>query len=156
MSSVFFYEPFYDVDRFFDEAFNVFNHLPQAAASRRAVEGTENGAVRALRPRMDLHENKEQNLVTATFELPGLNKEDVHIDVHNGRLTVSGESKISTEHEEKGYAVRERRYGKFFRTLQLPEGVKETEIRAAMENGILTVTFPRTTPEQAPKRITIA
>jgi hypothetical protein len=73
---------------------------------------------------MDLHEDKEKNLVTATFELPSLKKEDVNIEVHDGRLTVSAESKISEEHEERGYAVRERRYGKFSRTLQLPQGVK--------------------------------
>ena len=73
---------------------------------------------------MDLHEDNEQNVVTATFELPGLKKEDVSIDVHNGRLTVSAESKQSSEHSENGYAVRERRYGKFSRTLQLPPGLQ--------------------------------
>lgn len=73
---------------------------------------------------MDLHEDAEKNLVTATFELPGLKKEDVNIEVHDGRLTVSAESKISEEHEKDGYAVRERRYGKFSRMLQLPQGVK--------------------------------
>jgi len=51
----------------------------------------------------------------ATFELPGLRMEDMH----NGWLGISEESKISEEHEENGYAVRERRYGKFSRTLQL-------------------------------------
>lgn len=81
---------------------------------------------------MDLHENKENNSVTATFELPGLKKEDVHIDVHNGRLSVSGETKLSTEHEESGYAVRERRFGKFSRTLQLPQGVKVLFIGACL------------------------
>ena len=73
---------------------------------------------------MDLHEDNEKNLVTATFELPGLQKDDVQIDVHNNRLTVSAEAKQSEEFEEHGYAVRERRYGKFSRTLQLPAGVK--------------------------------
>jgi HSP20 family protein len=73
---------------------------------------------------MDLHEDTEKNLVTATFELPGLKKEDISIDLNNGRLTVSAESKISTDHEEGGYAVRERRFGKFSRMLQLPQGVK--------------------------------
>ncbi len=73
---------------------------------------------------MDLHEDAAKNTVTATFELPGLKKEDVEIDVHDGRLTVSGESKISSEHEENGYAVRERKFGKFSRTLRLPQGVK--------------------------------
>ena len=73
---------------------------------------------------MDLHEDSEKNIVTASFELPGLKKEDVNIDVHDGRLAVSGETKISSNHEENGYAVRERRFGKFSRTLQLPRGVK--------------------------------
>lgn len=77
---------------------------------------------------MDLHENSDANTVTATFEFPGLKKEDVSIDVHNGRMTVTGESKISSEHEQEGYAVRERRYGKFSRTLQLPQGVKVSDI----------------------------
>ena len=73
---------------------------------------------------MDVHEDKEKNLVTATFELPGLTKENVDIDVHNNVLTVSGESKVSSERDENGYAVRERRFGKFSRSLPLPQGVK--------------------------------
>lgn len=74
--------------------------------------------------RMDLHENSEKNLVTASFEFPGATKEDLQIEVHNGKLTVSAETKQSTEHDENGYAVRERRFGKYSRTLQLPQGVK--------------------------------
>jgi HSP20 family protein len=73
---------------------------------------------------MDVHEDKEKNTVTATFELPGLAKENVNIDVHNNLLTVSGESKISSERDEHGYAVRERRYGKFSRSIPLPQGIK--------------------------------
>lgn len=73
---------------------------------------------------MDLHENKETNTVTATFELPGFKKEDVQLDIHNNRLTVAAESKFSSDTEKEGYAVKERRFGKFSRTLQLPQGVK--------------------------------
>ena len=73
---------------------------------------------------MDVHEDKQGNLVTATFELPGLKKEDVSIDVHNNVLSVSGESKLDSERNEEGYAVRERRYGKFSRSLPLPQGIK--------------------------------
>ena len=124
---------------------------------------------------MDLHEDTEQNLVTATFEFPGVSKENIHIDLHNGKLTVSAETKQSEEHNEDGYAVRERRHGKYSRTLQLPQDVKvgfplspesvglsdgiirqDEEIKALMENGVLTVTFPKSTPELAPKRISIA
>ena len=74
--------------------------------------------------RMDLHEDAEKNLVTATFELPGLKKDDVSIDVHNNVLTVSGESKIEEKRVENGYAVRERRFGKFSRSIPLPQGIK--------------------------------
>ncbi|GLB42422.1 putative small heat shock protein (HSP20) family protein [Lyophyllum shimeji] len=152
MSHSLFYEPFYDFDRLL-ETFSPLVANSHALQTRRV---SDENAVRHLKPRMDLHENAEKNTVTATFELPGLKKEDVNIDLHNGRLTVSGETKVSEEHEENGYAVRERRFGKFSRTLQLPPGVKENEIKASMENGILTVTFPKTTPEQAPKRISVA
>ncbi|KAL6307322.1 hypothetical protein BKA93DRAFT_837795 [Sparassis latifolia] len=51
--------------------------------------------------------------------------------------------------------MRERRYGKFSHSIPLPQGVKVCEIRAAMENGVLTVTFPKTTPDMEPKKITI-
>ena len=80
-----------------------------------------------------MHEDTQNNTVLATFELPGLKKEDVNIDVHNNMLTVSGESKISSDRDENGYAVRERRYGKFSRSIPLPQGVKVcfTEICSA-------------------------
>ena len=72
---------------------------------------------------MDVHEDEKANQVTASFELPGLKKEDVNIDVHNNVLTVSGESRVDAEREEKGYAVRERRFGRFSRSIPLPQGL---------------------------------
>lgn len=78
----------------------------------------------AIQFRMDVHEDAQTNTVTATFELPGLKKEDVNIDVHNNVLTISGESKVDTSRDENGWAVRERRYGKFSRSIPLPQGIK--------------------------------
>ena len=77
-----------------------------------------------IRCRMDVHEDGQTNSVTATFELPGLKKEDVNIDVHNNILTVSGESKVDASRDENGWAVRERRYGRFSRSVPLPQGLK--------------------------------
>ncbi|TRM64349.1 HSP20-like chaperone [Schizophyllum amplum] len=147
--SVFSYEPFYDFDRLLTE---VFTPRTNGDDAQRRIEGD---APRALKPRMDLHEDAEKNTVTATFEFPGVKKDNVQLEVHNGRLTVGAETKVSEERDENGYAVRERRYGKWSRTLQLPDGVKEEEIKATMENGVLTVTFPKTSPEAAPKKITV-
>ncbi|KAI0776566.1 HSP20-like chaperone [Trametes elegans] len=155
------------INVFSDPFFSEFDHLFDEAFARRtgggnnnqlqsSQRGNVNNAPRVLRPRIDLHEDKEKNLVTATFELPGINKQDVNIDVRNNVLTVSGESRFSQERDEKGYLVRERRFGRFSRSLPLPEGVKPEEIKAAMDNGVLTVTFPRQTPEQLPKKITIS
>jgi len=146
------YDPFFDFDRLFDEAFNA--RTGNGAQSQSQVS-ERNPIPKSMRPRMDVHEDAEKNLVSATFELPGLKKEDVNIDVHNNLLTISGESKVSNERDENGYAVRERRFGKFSRSISLPQGVKIEDIKANLENGVLTVQFPKTTPEQAPKKITI-
>ncbi|GBE87216.1 Heat shock protein [Sparassis crispa] len=151
--STVFYEPFYslaDFNRLFDEAFT-----RTSGDTSRQMQRPQSGP-KVLRPRMDVHEDAKNNTVTATFELPGLTKENVSIDVHNGVLTISGEAKISGEHEEAGYAVRERRYGRFSRALPVPEGIKSEEIRASMENGVLTVKFPKTTPVSASQKIAIA
>jgi HSP20 family protein len=73
---------------------------------------------------MDLYENPDKNQMTATFELPGLPKDNVRIDVQNGNLAVSGETTQTSEQQEQGYAVKERKFGRFVRTIRLPEGTK--------------------------------
>jgi HSP20 family protein len=71
-----------------------------------------------------VHCDENTNNINVTFDLPGLQKENVSIDVHNNVLTVSGEDRSSSERSEGGYVIRERRYGKFARSLSLPQGVK--------------------------------
>ncbi|KAF9002870.1 HSP20-like chaperone, partial [Cyathus striatus] len=78
------------------------------------------------------------------------------LDLMNGQLTVSAESKVSSEQNENGYAVQEHRYSKFAQTLQLPKDVKDKKIKASMDNGVLTVTFLKTGAEAALQKITIA
>lgn len=74
---------------------------------------------------MDVKELNDTNQIQATIDLPGLNKENVSIDVHNDRLTISGETESASENrDESGYSVRERSYGKFTRSLALPRGTK--------------------------------
>jgi HSP20 family protein len=73
---------------------------------------------------MDVHYDKDTNNVNVALELPGLQKEDVSIDVHNNVLTVSGESRVHSERSDDGYVTRERRYGRFARGLSLPQGLK--------------------------------
>jgi HSP20 family protein len=85
---------------------------------------------------MDLHEDNEKNLVTASFEVPGLKKEDLEIETRGGQLLVSGETRFSADKEEHGYAVRERRFGRFSRVLKLPQGVKVSVIRYSQHGPV--------------------
>ncbi|GJJ11803.1 hypothetical protein Clacol_006041 [Clathrus columnatus] len=155
MSIISFDEPFFTFSEFnklFDAAFD--------ARTRRNNQGAVTQSERQnslLRPRMDLHESKDKNQLTATFELPGMKKEGVTIDpdLQHNRLTISGQSTSSNELDNEGYSVRERRFGKYSRTIPIPAGIKETDIKANLENGLLTVQFPKTSAEQAPKRISI-
>ncbi|KAG6325973.1 hypothetical protein ID866_13116, partial [Astraeus odoratus] len=107
--------------------------------------------------RLDIHEDEESNSITAKLELPGLKSEDISIEVEEGHLTVSGEFPKENPHSENGYSIRERRPGKFWRTIQIPGGVKPGEVKAKMEHGLLTITFPRVVvvPEQ-PQRIVVS
>ncbi|KAN0126176.1 HSP20-like chaperone [Lactarius tabidus] len=130
------------LNRFFDGAFN----------SRQICR---NQAADTFTPRMDVHYKKDTNDVVASFELPGLQKDDVSIDVHNNVLIVSGQSNTSSERKEDGYVVRERRHGKFTRALSLPQGLKNEDIKASMVNGVLTISFPKSTPETEPKKIAV-
>ena len=74
--------------------------------------------------RLDVYQDIEKNVVTATFEFPGVSIDDVQINFQNGKLTVSAETKKSEEYAETGYTLRERVRGRLLRTLQLPEGVQ--------------------------------
>lgn len=91
-------------------------------------------------PRMDLRET--EGGVELTAELPGLTEDDIHIDLEDDVLTVSGEKKSSAETHDKGFRMVERRYGSFSRSVRLPAGVKADGIKASLKQGVLTVTAP--------------
>ncbi|KAG2063266.1 HSP20-like chaperone [Suillus decipiens] len=149
-----FYDPFAEFDKLFDDAFNArFNRdCSPTVDGNTALTHRRDRAF----PKMDLHENAEAKRVTATFELPGVRQEDVNVEVHGNRLTISGESKRSENYNKGSYVVEERSFGKFSRTLQIPQGINVEDVHAKMENGVLTVCFPKAGLDQQPQRIAIA
>lgn len=92
--------------------------------------------------RIDWKETPEAHVFKA--DLPGLKKEEVKVEVEDGRvLQISGErSKEQEEKNEKWHRV-ERSSGKFLRRFRLPQNAKMDEVKASMENGVLTVTVPK-------------
>jgi HSP20 family protein len=103
-----------------------------------------------LKPKIDVYDSPKTGEITATFELPGLRKEDIKLQVQDGQLIVSGQYGKAVERKDKDnkYSIRERAVGRFSRAVRLPRGTKVEDIRAGMVNGILTVTYPRTNRPQ--------
>ena len=103
-------------------------------------------------PALDLYQNSDN--VVAILELPGMQKENIEISLHDGTLTISGERKSSSSNGEK--AERTERYvGAFRRSITLPVSVDASKVTATYRDGILTVTLPKA-EEAKPKRIDVA
>ena len=117
-------------------------------------ETTNGSTTRSQRwmPAMDLVEAEDHFLLKA--DLPGLSEEDVTIEVQDNVLTVSGERKAEHERKEKGFYRLERAFGRFSRSLTLPEGVNADAISASFDKGVLEVSIPKP-EERKPRRISI-
>ena len=92
--------------------------------------------------RVDWKETPEAHVFKA--DVPGLKKEEVKVEVEEGRvLQVSGERNVEKEDKNDTWHRVERSSGKFLRRFRLPENAKVDQVKAAMENGVLTVTVPK-------------
>jgi HSP20 family protein len=101
---------------------------------------------------LDVSETADQFLVKAS--IPGINPDDLEITFNNDVLTIKGEMQSEEESDESRYHLRERRYGRFARSLTLPTKVEADKISANYEAGVLTLSLPKA-EEVKPKRIAI-
>jgi HSP20 family protein len=103
-------------------------------------------------PAMDVHETEDAYVVEA--DVPGLKKDDVHIEVADNVLTIKGERKDEKEDKDKNYHRVERSFGSFARSVALPAGFDGTKVSAKFDNGVLTVTLPKP-EERKPRRVEV-
>jgi len=103
-------------------------------------------------PAVDLYEDKDHLYVRA--ELPGLKKEEIDVSVHDGVLSISGDRGLQEKKEGQEIYRAERFTGRFHRTVTLPKPVKVDQVKASYQDGILTVTLPKT-EEAKPKQIEV-
>jgi HSP20 family protein len=106
-------------------------------------------------PQIEAFQRGDELVVRA--DLPGLTKDDVKIEIHEDQLIIQGERR--QEHEEgrrgEGQYRSERRYGSFYRSIPLPEGVNADNAKAAFRNGVLEITIPAPQPQAQGRRIEI-
>ncbi|MFW5918059.1 MAG: archaeal heat shock protein Hsp14 [Haloferacaceae archaeon] len=131
--------PFEDIERMFERMSEQFEGVGDVGG----VGGLEEVAGGSVS--VDVAETDEE--VTVTADLPGYGKDDIDISVRDGRLTIRAEQQEATEREEETYHRRERVHREINRTLRLPAEVDEEEASATYQNGVLTVTLPKTEAE---------
>lgn len=106
--------------------------------------------------RVDVQDKGDAYMIEA--DLPGVTRENIHVDLNEDVLTISAEKTENVEEKtENGYIMRERRTGKASRSFNV-EGIRKEDITAAYENGVLTLTLPKQVeaPKENHRRIEIA
>ncbi len=88
-------------------------------------------------------------------ELPGINADEVKLQITDDAIVLQGERKVERDENRQGVHLTERRYGRFFRSIPLPEGAKVEEAKAQFQNGVLEVTVPVAEQRNQPREIPI-
>lgn len=135
-----------DLQREMDRVFGRF--FP--SATERDGDSSSQQAVWA--PRTDLVETEDAYRIH--LDVPGMSKDDLTINYQDNQLTVSGERASDRTDENEEYVRVERAFGHFYRSFTLPRTVNADNIEAAYENGVLTITVPKT-EDVKPRQIEI-
>ena len=127
------------MDRLFDDAFT------------RPFSPRDGGSTWSS-PAIDMYQTDNEVVVKAA--LPGIKADEVQINVNSDVLTIKGEMKHEEEKKDKSWHIREHRWGAFERSIRLPTGVLSDKAKAEFDNGILTITLPKS-EDVKPRTITV-
>ncbi len=146
----------WDDFRRFEEIMNrMFEEFWGRPSRRRLLPSGERGAVvpaEYREPFIDVIETDKE--VVATAEMPGLEKQDIKLNLTEDRLEISAETKHEEKKEERGYVYRERRSGSYYRAISLPSPVDPDKSKASYKNGVLEIKMPKTeVKKKTPLRI---
>ena len=137
----------FDDFRIFEENMNrMFEKIWGIPVNRNLLLPGERTTTRSIekykKPFIDLVETDKE--VIATVEMPGLDKEDIKINLTEDKLEISAETKHEEEKKEKDYIYKERRSGSYYRMVSLPSSIDSDHSKASYNNGILQITMPKT------------
>lgn len=99
--------------------------------------------------------SETENEIHITAELPGVTEQDIDVSLDDDVLTIRGEKKFERTNDKENFHFVERSYGTFQRSLQLPFPVDPERVQASFENGVLTVTVPKTGQQERSRRIQV-
>lgn len=119
---------------------------------RNSFYNDENLTSGAWSPAVDIYETPEA--IEMTLEIPGVQQQDIKVNLENNLLTITGERRLEHEDKREGYHRVERNYGSFGRSFTLPSTVDPNRIKAVFENGLLYLTLPKR-PETQPRAIEV-
>jgi HSP20 family protein len=140
--------PFSMLDRFAEEMDRVFQNFGFGGLRSRQSGGGfglwPGGDM--WTPELEIFQRNSELVIHA--DLPGLTKDDVKVDVSDNQVTIEGERQRHHDEEREGFYRSERSYGRFYRTIPLPEGVIADQAKATFKDGVLEVTIPAP-PESA-------
>ncbi len=103
-------------------------------------------------PAVDIYETADSLVIKA--EIPGVDKNDISVEVKDNTLYLKGERKFEKGIKEENYHRMERSYGSFSRVFSLPTTVDQNKVKASYKNGVLEITIPKI-EEAKPKQITV-
>lgn len=95
----------------------------------------------AWSPSSDISEDENEYLVK--MDLPGMDKSDINVSMHDNRLIITGQKKSETVEEKKNFIRRERNEGNFYRSFTLADPVSDDNIKASFRDGVLKITVPK-------------
>lgn len=104
-------------------------------------------------PKVDIKEDEKEFVVFA--DIPGVDPNEIDIEMDGNTLTVKGEKKTAHEEKSKNYYRLERTTGKFYRQFTLPESVDSEKISAKTKNGVLAIHLPKAQEGKKNRKITI-
>ncbi len=120
----------------------------------QSFPGTKISPQMPFSPKIDVSETDTAIYIAA--DLPGIEEEDIKVELHQNLLTIEGTKQAEAEEENKTYYVVERSYGHFRRSITLPYEVDTSTIEATFANGVLKIRIPKPAkPDESKKQIKI-
>lgn len=139
----------------YQDSFSGLSHSPFSTMLDRFFNDSlaSRGRVASFSPQVDAYETERGYQIEAA--LPGMKREDIKVDFHQGRLTIAGERQFQNERNDRRYHLVESSYGSFQRSFQLPDTVDPSQIEANFEDGVLRIMVPKDTQKTMRHQINI-